>query len=97
MVGDLVGLGREGFVADCSRMTIFVAHGGALLTPPLAHGALAGILRDELLFNGLAVERPIAREDLAFDAVFIGNSARGLLSARLISTFDESADPSQGW
>jgi para-aminobenzoate synthetase/4-amino-4-deoxychorismate lyase len=81
---EAVLLGREGFVADCSRMTLFVARDGALRTPPLAHGALAGILREELLADGTAVESPVAREDLASEAVFIGNSARGLLSARLV-------------
>jgi para-aminobenzoate synthetase / 4-amino-4-deoxychorismate lyase len=85
---EAVLLGQEGFVADCSRMTIFVARNGALLTPPLEHGALAGILREELLFNGAAIECPLAREDLASEAVFIGNSARGLLRARLESTVD---------
>lgn len=92
---EAVLIGRGGFVADCSRMTIFVARGGPLLTPPLAHGALAGILREELLFNGVAVECPVAREDLVSDAVFIGNSARGLLRARLVSTVDISADPTR--
>jgi para-aminobenzoate synthetase/4-amino-4-deoxychorismate lyase len=80
---EAVLLGREDFVADGSRMTIFVARGETLLTPPLTHGALAGILREELLSNGVALERPITREDLASNAVFIGNSARGLLRARL--------------
>ena len=85
---EAVLLGREGFVADCSRMTIFVKRDGALLTPPLAHGALAGILREELIFNGVAVECPLVRGDLVSDAVFIGNSARGLLPARLKSALE---------
>lgn len=90
---EAVLLGREGRVADCSRTTIFVARGGTLLTPPLAHGALAGVLRAELLSNGVAAESPLVPEDLASDTVFIGNSARGLLRARLVPAFDHSADP----
>jgi para-aminobenzoate synthetase/4-amino-4-deoxychorismate lyase len=86
--------GRDGFIADCSRMTIFVARGGALLTPPLAHGALAGVLREELLVNGDAIECPLTGEDLVSDPIFIGNSARGLLRARFIPTVDINAEPS---
>lgn len=84
---EAVLLGRGGLVADCSRMTIFVARGGVLVTPPLAHGALAGVLREELLFNGVAVEHPVAREELASSDLFIGNSARGLLRARLVGGY----------
>jgi para-aminobenzoate synthetase/4-amino-4-deoxychorismate lyase len=92
---EAVLLGGEGLVADCSRTTIFVARGRALLTPPLADGALAGVLREELIFSGAAVESSLAWEDLASDAVFIGNSARGLLRARLISTFENSTEPTR--
>jgi para-aminobenzoate synthetase/4-amino-4-deoxychorismate lyase len=57
-----------------------------LLTPPLERGALPGILREEFLLNGSAVEHPITRADLTSGIVFIGNSARGLLPARAVHT-----------
>jgi para-aminobenzoate synthetase/4-amino-4-deoxychorismate lyase len=83
---EAVLLGAGNFVADGSRTTIFIERDGALLTPPLAHGALAGVLREELLSSGIAREHPVTREDLMSGALFIGNSARGLLPARVIGT-----------
>ena len=56
----------------------------ALLAHVPAVPASTATTREELLADGTAVESPVAREDLASEAVFIGNSARGLLSARLV-------------
>jgi 4-amino-4-deoxychorismate lyase len=53
------------------------------LTPALEHGALAGVLRDELLASGEAIEHELSFEDLDAGGLFVGNSARGLIRARL--------------
>ncbi|MET3661908.1 aminotransferase class IV family protein [Aquamicrobium ahrensii] len=59
--------------------------GGAFVTPPLDCGLLAGILREELIDQGRAVEGVITPEALRrARAIFMGNSLRGLISARLL-------------
>lgn len=56
-----------------------------LVTPPLTCGLLPGILREELLETAAAVERAFGLEDLRqAEAVFLGNSLRGLIPAELV-------------
>lgn len=71
-------LNRAGDVADASRHTVFARIGGQLLTPPVAAGALPGILRGAMLAGGEAVERMLTLGDLArAEALFVGNSLNG--------------------
>ncbi|RUX12355.1 hypothetical protein EOA27_20175, partial [Mesorhizobium sp. M2A.F.Ca.ET.037.01.1.1] len=57
---------------------------GPLATPRLDCGLLPGILRGELLDEGRAVEAIYSFDDLkAAKAIFVGNSLRGLIPARL--------------
>jgi len=75
-------LNERGSLADGTRTTVFVqlagVYDGPLATPPLADGALAGVLRAELLESGRAVERSLVPADLDGAAILLGNSARGL-------------------
>lgn len=58
--------------------------GDALLTPSLKCGLLAGVLREELLKTGEAVEAVLTKQDLLeCDEFYIGNSLRGLIKAEL--------------
>jgi para-aminobenzoate synthetase/4-amino-4-deoxychorismate lyase len=72
----------DGFLTEGSFTSLFVERDGMLLTPPLARGLLPGVLRAELIEAGRAVEADLRPEDLR-DGFLIGNSARGLLRARL--------------
>lgn len=65
--------------------TLFADFGGpALVTPRLDCGLLAGVLRAEMLETGKAAEAVLSRDDLtAARAIFVGNSLRGLIAARL--------------
>ena len=56
----------------------------ALLTPPLTEGLLPGVLRQELLDEGAAVEAPLTLDDLRGGEWYLGNSLRGLRRAALI-------------
>jgi len=77
-------LNQYGEVAEGSRHTLFAEVGGRFLTPPLAAGALPGVLRAELIEAGRAVERSLTPGDLeAAERLFIGNSLRGLRQACL--------------
>ena len=66
---EAVMLNAEGFVAECTGDNIFVVKNGALLTPPLAAGALYGITRQTVMEladeAGLKVSEPnLTRYDL---------------------------------
>ena len=73
---------EAGFLTEGSFTSLFVERGGTLLTPPLSRGLLPGILRERLIDEGRAVEADLVEADLA-RGLLIGNSARGLIRAKL--------------
>lgn len=76
----------DGFLKEGSFTTLFVEKDGRLLTPA-APGLLPGVLREEWLETGRAIEAEIRVADLLnADALFVGNSLRGLMQAHLILT-----------
>jgi para-aminobenzoate synthetase/4-amino-4-deoxychorismate lyase len=79
----------EGFLTEGSFTSLFVRRGESLVTPPLRHGLLPGILRADLLESGGAIEAPLTRADLTA-GFFIGNAVRGLIPA--IVTVASSTD-----
>jgi para-aminobenzoate synthetase/4-amino-4-deoxychorismate lyase len=82
---EVVYLNERGELAEGSRTNIFVERDGVLATPSLTSGLLPGVLRAELIATGKAVERVLTLKDLeAADAVYLGNSVRGLVPAQLI-------------
>jgi para-aminobenzoate synthetase/4-amino-4-deoxychorismate lyase len=79
---EVIYLNERGELAEGSRTNIFVERDGTLLTPPLPAGLLPGVLRAELLASGRAVEQTLQPADLDnAEAVFLGNSVRGLMRA----------------
>jgi para-aminobenzoate synthetase/4-amino-4-deoxychorismate lyase len=90
---EVVFLNRSGFVAEASRNNVFVWRDGRLATPPLASGLLPGVLREELLEKGEAVEENLRVEDLgAAGRWYLGNSLRGLQEARLAGPIAHAED-----
>ena len=75
----------EDFLTEGSYSNIFVERGGRYLTPPLARGLLPGVLRAQLIDDGEAIEADLRAEDLE-DGFLCGNSLRGLVTSRLLST-----------
>jgi para-aminobenzoate synthetase/4-amino-4-deoxychorismate lyase len=82
---DVIFLNDRGEVAEGARSNVFVERDGVLLTPPLASGALPGVLRAALLANGQAREAVLYPADLA-DGFWLGNALRGLVQVLLRST-----------
>jgi para-aminobenzoate synthetase / 4-amino-4-deoxychorismate lyase len=80
---DVVFLNQRGEVAEGARSNIFVERDDVLLTPPLASGALPGVLRASLLAAGKAREAELWPEDLA-DGFWLGNALRGLVRVALL-------------
>ena len=83
-VFDMVFLNERGEVAEGARSNVFVERDGQLLTPPLASGALPGVLRGELLAAGRAREAVLWPENLQ-QGFWLGNALRGLIGVRVES------------
>ncbi|WP_193337685.1 aminodeoxychorismate synthase component I [Devosia beringensis] len=84
-VDEVVFLNERGELTEGSITSLFVERDGMLLTPPLASGLLPGTLRAELLATGRAAEAVLTLADLAgAEAVWLGNSVRGLLPAQWV-------------
>ncbi len=60
---DALLLNTAGRVAESTIANVFAVLDGALVTPPLAEGALPGVMRAAVLAEG-AVERPLTPQDL---------------------------------
>ena len=84
-VFDIVFLNERGEVAEGARSNVFVERDGILLTPPVASGALPGVLRAELLATGQAREAMLQPGDLA-NGFWLGNALRGLIRVELLGT-----------
>jgi para-aminobenzoate synthetase / 4-amino-4-deoxychorismate lyase len=82
---EVIYLNERGELAEGSRTTIFIERDGKLLTPQLSAGLLPGTLRAELIAEGKAQEAVLTLADLqSADAIFLGNSVRGLVLATRI-------------
>jgi 4-amino-4-deoxychorismate lyase len=84
---EVILLNERGELCEGAITSIFVdaGDGGRLLTPAARCGLLPGVLRAELLEEGRAEEAVLGVADLArAQAVWVGNSLRGLIAARLI-------------
>lgn len=78
----------DGRLVEGGRSTVFVRLGGRWLTPPLADGALPGVMRSVVLEDPAwaAREQTLRRSDLdQAEALMVCNALRGTLSARLIT------------
>ncbi len=76
---------ERGELTEGSYTTLFVRIDGVLRTPELACGFLPGILRQKMIASGAAREDVLTPADLAAaEAIFIGNSVRGMMQARLM-------------
>ena len=85
-VNEVIFLNQAGDVCEGTTTNVFALLEGRLVTPPLRCGLLPGILRAELLETGAAAERPFGLAELQrAEAVFVGNSLRGLIPANIIT------------
>ena len=81
---ELVFMNENGAMCEGTITNVFVKREGILRTPPLSAGVLPGVLRQELLDTGAAVEADLMVADLDGAEVFVGNSLRGLIKAQMI-------------
>ena len=83
IIDEVLLTNQHGHLCEGTITNLFVQTDGAFVTPPLADGLLRGVLRQELLETGKAVEGRLLPADLTRHRFFIGNSLRGLIAARL--------------
>ena len=82
---EIVFLNQHDEVCEGSITNVFARINGQLVTPALRCGLLPGILREELLDTGAAVESVLTPGDLAgAEEVFVGNSLRGLIRCSVL-------------
>ncbi len=82
---EVIFLNAAGLVCEGSFTSLFIEKDGRLLTPELSSGLLPGVLRAELVETGKAHETSLTIDDLkSADAVYVGNSLRGLILATFI-------------
>lgn len=81
-IDEAILLNDRGEACEGGITSLFFDRGRGLRTPPLACGLLPGILRAEILEAG-AREEVLAADDLPRVRLWVGNSLRGLVPARL--------------
>jgi para-aminobenzoate synthetase/4-amino-4-deoxychorismate lyase len=83
---EVIFLNEKNHLTEGSFSNIFLEVKGKLFTPKKTSGLLNGILRQQLISSGAAHEKDLKLEDLkSADKIFIGNSLRGLVAAKLIN------------
>lgn len=83
-VDEALLLNEKGEVCEGTITSIFLDDGsGTLKTPPIACGLLAGVLRTELICQRQARVARLSPDDLARGQLYVGNSLRGLIRAKL--------------
>jgi branched-chain amino acid aminotransferase len=89
---DALLLNEHDQLAECTSANAFLVMGGAVLTPPLESGCLAGVTRDVLFEIAPRVgielrEQPLTRDDLArADEVFISSTTREVAGVGLVGS-----------
>jgi branched-subunit amino acid aminotransferase/4-amino-4-deoxychorismate lyase len=83
-VDEQVFVNEQGHVTEGTITNIFVQKDGILRTPPVNDGVLPGILRSVLIADGRAEVGHLTWDDVvASPLVYVGNSLRGLIRARV--------------
>jgi para-aminobenzoate synthetase/4-amino-4-deoxychorismate lyase len=92
---EVLFLNERGELTEGAISNLFLRRDGYLLTPPLASGVLPGILRRHILATDpTAREQILTPADLAqAEAIYLGNSVRGLRQIARWETGIESFPP----
>jgi len=81
---DVLFTNKKGELTEGAISNIFILKNKKLYTPKLECGLLVGVLRESLLESKRAEEKVLHLKDLKeADRVYIGNSVRGLIEAKL--------------
>jgi para-aminobenzoate synthetase/4-amino-4-deoxychorismate lyase len=78
-------MNKGGFLCEGSFTSLFVRTKMGYLTPEIGCGLLPGVLRAALINGGQAKTAMIKTKDLRGAEIYMGNSLRGLMLARLLT------------
>ncbi len=84
----------DGRLVEGGRTSVFLKLDGRWCTPPVADGALPGVMRGVVLEDPAwqAIERSLRRDDLTrADAIMVCNALRGTLTARVVTDVESAA------
>jgi len=82
---EVIFLNAKNELCEGSFTSIFIEADDGLLTPALSCGLLPSVLRQALINQGKAAEAVLTLKDLtSAKIIFVGNSLRGLMPAKLI-------------
>lgn len=81
---ELIFLNERDEVCEGTISNLFFDLGHGLMTPPLQSGCLPGCLRAELLDSGQTQVATLPARDLPKARLWLGNSLRGLIPARMV-------------
>ena len=82
---EVIFLNADEQLCEGSFTSLFIQKNNKLLTPALVCGLLPGVLRQALIDLGKAEETILKIEDIrTAEAIFVGNSLRGLMPAKFI-------------
>jgi 4-amino-4-deoxychorismate lyase len=85
-VDEVLLLNEKGEPCEGTITSIFLDDGsGILKTPPIACGLLAGVLRTEMICARRARVQHLTLADLQTGILYMGNSLRGLIRAKLLA------------
>ena len=82
---EVLFINPQGQLCEGSFTSLFVRHDDHLWTPDISAGLLPGILRESLLDSGEAEAVTLYPKNLIGEVIYVGNSLRGLMRAKLIS------------
>jgi 4-amino-4-deoxychorismate lyase len=77
---------REGELCEGTITSLFFDLGAGMATPPIGAGCLPGVLRGVLLDEGRCHVAGLSLDELPRARLWIGNSLRGLIPARLVDS-----------
>lgn len=85
-IDEVILLNEKGYVCEGTITSVFIDMGrDGLITPPLDCGLLDGVLRRELLDEASVREGSFTLQELrGARKIYVGNSLRGLIPAKLI-------------
>lgn len=82
-VDEVLFCNENAVLCEGTITNVFVQRGDVLLTPHVKSGVLPGVLRQELIESGQAIEADLTVDDLNDAVCFVGNSLRGLIRIRV--------------
>lgn len=84
-VDEYIYQNERGELCEGTITNLFLEIDGRLFTPALQSGLLPGVLRQSLIVDGRASEAILTLDDLnRANTIYMGNSLRGLIRAKLI-------------